>query len=131
MMGENVVRNFNQSKKKRQGMFLIPCFFFLLCKHVVKHYTKWYNRIKSILKKTLSYNSLTSYLKDRQFEKIKSWEITKSYRITFIWYLWNSEHKAGEIIADVEEWEKDLLECAKIYKKEQRDVIRKILNEVI
>ncbi len=79
----------------------------------------------------IEYNSLTSYLKDRQFEKIKSWEIPKSYRITFIWYLWNSEHKAGEIIADVEEWEKDLLECAKIYKKEQRDVIRKILNEVI
>ncbi len=79
----------------------------------------------------IEYNSLTSYLKGEQSEKLEAWEIPKSSKITFIWYLWGSGRKAGEIMKDAEEWKKDLFECVKTFEPKQLEVIQKAVSEVM
>ena len=74
---------------------------------------------------------MLGYLKDEHFEKLEVWEIPKLYKLTFVWYLWGSGHKAKEIMANVEEWKKDLVEYAKTYEVGQAEVIQTIVNEVI
>lgn len=76
------------------------------------------------------YNSLVVYLKDEQFEKLEVWEIPKSYKITFIWYMFQSGRNEEELLREPEEWKKDLLQFAQTQTTEMADLIRKIVGKL-
>ncbi len=76
------------------------------------------------------YNSLVVYLKSEQFEKMEVWEIPKSYKITFIWYMFQSRRNEEELLREPQEWKMDLLQFAQTQTTEMADLIRKIVGKL-
>ena len=76
------------------------------------------------------YNSLVVYLKSEQFKKLEVWEIPQSYKITFIWYMFQSGRNEEELLREPEEWKKDLLQFAQTQTTEMADLIRKIVGKL-
>ena len=76
------------------------------------------------------YNSLVVYLKSEQFKKLEVWEIPQSYKITFIWYMFQSRRNEEELLREPQEWKMDLLQFAQTQTTEMADLIRKIVGKL-
>ncbi len=90
----------------------------------------------------LEYKTLSSYIKDKNHEKLQVWEIENSHKITFIWYLFGATHQENdgnketdtnienELIANVEMWRKNLRRLLNTKIKSHVELAEKVLNKL-